>query len=220
MLEQVLAYLEEKQICPHCKAELTLCHAPPVHVGDGLGWGSEYLFICLNDDCSLFVNGWKFIENQYGHSGSYRHMRLPNSNENYSMMVGSSAAFTGNVVDVDALRRQNARYQAEKAAAGQLCGCVAAKNLSPVIHLLTDNSADIALRRKAADLLTELNDISCIEPLRSHTFTDPHLEHAVNLAISQILANHYLRECPFCAELIKARAKLCKHCGKEFDAAG
>lgn len=215
MLEQALAYLDQKHTCPYCKAELTLCHAPPMHVGDGLGWGSEFLFICLNDDCSMFVNGWKFIENQYGHSGSYRHMELPNSNESYSMMVGSSAAFTGSIVDVEALRQQNARYRAEKEAAARLCGCVAAKDIRPVIHLLTDNSADIAVRRQAADLLAELNDLSCIEPLRSHKFTDPHLEHAVTVAISQILNNHYLRECPFCAELIKARAHLCKHCGKE-----
>lgn len=219
MLERVLAYVDEKHICPHCKTELTLCHAPPMHIGDGLGWGSEFLFICLNDDCPLFVNGWNFIENQYGHVGSYRHMELPDSQESYSMMVGSKFAFTGCAVDIEDLRRQSSRYQAEKAAAGQLCGCVAAKDIRPVIHLLTDNAADISLRRKAAELLAELNDIACIEPLRNHTFTDPHLEHAVNLAISQILANHYLRECPYCAELIKARAQLCKHCGKELNAA-
>ena len=96
---------------------------------------------------------------------------------------------------------------------------MAANDLSPVVHLLTDNAADIALRRKAADLLVELNDIACIEPLRNHRFTDPSLEQTVNLAISRILASHFLRECPYCAELIKARAQLCKHCGKELNAA-
>ena len=55
MLSTVLQYLEEKHCCPHCSGDLTLCHSPSVHVGDGLGWGSEYLFICLNDSCPLFV---------------------------------------------------------------------------------------------------------------------------------------------------------------------
>lgn len=215
MLEQALVFLNQKHICPHCRTDLSLCHAPPMHVGDGLGWGSEFLFICLNDECPLFVNGWDFIENQYGHTGSYRYMELPNSQESYSMMVASKYAFTGSMVDVAALQQQNARYQAEKEAIAQLCNCVAAKDLRPVIHLLTDNAAAIDIRRQAAELLAELNNIACIEPLRNHKFTDPSLEHAVNMSIRRILASHFLRECPYCAELIKARAQLCKHCGKE-----
>ena len=55
MLEDVLRYLEEKRSCPHCGQTLSLCHAPSIHVGDGLGWGSEYLFICLNDECPMFA---------------------------------------------------------------------------------------------------------------------------------------------------------------------
>jgi len=215
MLERALAYLEEKHTCPHCKTELTLCHAPPMHVGDGLGWGSEFLFICLNDECSLFVKGWEHIENQYGHVGSYRHMEIPNSTESYNMMVAGKAAFTGSIVDVEALKRQNARYQAEKKAVAELDTCVEANNLEPVLFLLTDNAANISDRKRAASLLVELNDLSCIEPLRNHDFTDTQLEQDINLAIHKILVDHFLRECPYCAELIKARAKLCKHCGKE-----
>ncbi|RLC31553.1 MAG: zinc ribbon domain-containing protein, partial [Deltaproteobacteria bacterium] len=26
---------------------------------------------------------------------------------------------------------------------------------------------------------------------------------------------HFTRECPFCAEIIKKRAKLCKHCNQD-----
>ena len=95
MLSAVLKYIEENHHCPHCSGNLTLCNAPSVHVGDGLGWGSEYLFICLNDNCPLFVRGWDYIENQYGHVGSYRHMEIPNSKESYNMMVVGRDAFTG-----------------------------------------------------------------------------------------------------------------------------
>ncbi|WP_339132526.1 MAG: zinc ribbon domain-containing protein [Candidatus Electrothrix sp. GW3-4] len=217
MLERALAYLEEKHTCPHCKTELTLCHAPPMHVGDGLGWGSEFLFICLNNECSLFTKGWEYIENQYGHVGSYRYMEIPNSKESYNMMVAGKSAFTGSIVDVETLKRQNARYKTEQEAVAKLDTCVEANDLGPVLFLLTDNAANIDDRKRAAALLPKLDDLSCIEVLRNHNFQDTQLEQDINMAINKILANHFLRECPYCAELIKARAKICKHCSKELE---
>ncbi|HDL98868.1 MAG TPA: zinc ribbon domain-containing protein, partial [Desulfobacteraceae bacterium] len=41
MMSSALDFLDDKYICPHCHQEMTLCDAPPVHVGDGLGWGCE-----------------------------------------------------------------------------------------------------------------------------------------------------------------------------------
>jgi hypothetical protein len=37
------------------------------------------------------------------------------------------------------------------------------------------------------------------------------------MAISAILSKNFLKECPYCAELIKARATVCKHCQKELE---
>ena len=215
MLSRVLKFLEEEHVCPHCNTKLTLCHAPPIHVGDGLGWGSEYLFICLNDDCKLFANGWKHIENQYGHVGSYRHMEIPGSKESYNMMVAGKGAFTGSIVDVEAMKQQNERYQKEKASVAALETCVEEDNLEPVLYLVLDEAANINDRKKAAGLLIPLNRVDCIEPLRNHSFRDPSLEHEVNLAVSAILAKNFLKECPYCAELVKARAAVCKHCNRE-----
>jgi RNA polymerase subunit RPABC4/transcription elongation factor Spt4 len=214
-MADVFDLLEEEYICPHCDSRLTLCHAPPIHVGDGLGWGSEYLFICLNDQCSLFVGGWDHIGNQYGHVGSYRYMRLPDSKESYNMMVASKEAFTGSIVDPTEIRQQNRRYRQEREAIDALDTCVEDKNLEPVLYLLLDNHADIAVRKRAVEILKDINDVACIEPLRNHDFKDSFLEQDVNLAVSAILAANYLKECPYCAELVKARAKMCKHCQKE-----
>jgi len=217
MLSTILEYLEEKHICPHCKTELTLCHAPPVHVGDGLGWGSEYLFICLNDECSLFANGWEHIESQYGHVGSYRYMEIPGSKENYNMMVAGAGAFTGSIVDVEAIKKENTRYQEAKKALASLDTCLEEKNLEPVIFLITDEGSSVQDRKKAISLLIPFNDLNCIEPLRNHTFRDTSLRQEVDMAISAILTKNFQKECPFCAELIKARAMVCKHCQKDLD---
>jgi len=218
MLSTLLRYIEEKHYCPHCSGDLTLCHAPPVHVGDGLGWGSEYLFICLNDTCPLFVKGWDYIANQYGHVGSYRYMELPNSKETYTMMVVTKDAFTGSIVDIEAIKQQNERYQHQQEALAALDSCLEQKQLAPMLTVLLDESISVDDRKRAVALLAPLNDIACIEPLRNHAFKDPHLEQEVNLAIGQILATNFLKECPFCAELIKARATVCKHCQRELAA--
>ncbi len=215
MLSNVLKYIEEKRYCPHCSGKLTLCHAPAMHVGDGLGWGSEYLFICLNDECPLFLKGWDYIANEYGHVGSYRYMEIPNSQETYNMMVVGKDAFTGSIVDVEAIKKKSKQYQAQQQALEMLDQCVEQKNLEPVLTILLDESVKISDRKRAISLLLPLNDVACVEPLRNHTFNDAHLQHEVNLAITQVLANNFLKECPHCAELIKARATVCKHCQRE-----
>jgi hypothetical protein len=71
-------------------------------------------------------------------------------------------------------------------------------------------------RERAADLLVELNDLSCVDPIRNHTFKDDNLAHRINLAIKQLLQKNYKKECPDCSEIIKAQARKCQHCGKEF----
>ncbi|MCW5209969.1 zinc ribbon domain-containing protein, partial [Desulfobulbus sp. US1] len=95
--------------------------------------------------------------------------------------------------------------------------CVEANDLEPVLFLLTDNAANIDDRKRAAALLPELNDLSCIEVLRNHDFSHTQLEQDINMTIHKVLTNNFLRECPYCAELIKARAKVCKHCNKELN---
>ncbi|MFV0437714.1 MAG: zinc ribbon domain-containing protein [Desulfopila sp.] len=206
------SFLEEVHTCPHCRTAMECCEAPQFHVGDGLGWGSDILFICLNDDCPLFVNGWAKIEQQYGHSASYRYMELPGSREKNLMMVGNKMAFKGAIVDPDILQRQNLRYQKEQEAITALGNCVNEHDLSPAMTLILDEGADKSQRKRAIQLLLELNDLACIDPIRNHRFRDTSLEQEANMVISQILKNNYLKECPFCCELIKAQARKCQHC--------
>ena len=216
MLDACTKYLDEEHFCPHCKEKLSCCSTPPIHVGDGLGWGTEAYFICLNDECSLFKNGWEHIEAQFGHKASYRYMLLPGNSEGTPMMVGSKDAFKGCIIDQESIKLQNKRYAMEKEAAAKLDTCVADKNMQPVLHLILDEAADRKHREKAAGLLGELNDLSCIDPLRNHTFKDENLANRVNLTINKLLKINYKKECPACAEIIKTQAKVCQHCGKEF----
>ena len=215
MITDYQRYFKNIPSCPHCNTELSCCEAPPIHIGDGLGWGSEILYICLNDYCSLFLKGWDQIEEKYGHHASYRYMQLPDSNEANVMMVGNSDAFKASVIDPEAVKKQNVRYHKEKQALKDLETCIEEKNADPVMHLILDEAANVDGRKKAIGLLAELNDLNCIDPIRNHKFRDSALESDCNMAIHQLLNANYKKECPHCMEIIKAQAKVCMHCNNK-----
>ncbi len=206
------SYLDEVHTCRYCKGKMACCEAPQFHVGDGLGWGSDVLFICLNDECSLYVGGWKRVEEEYGHKASYRYMELPGSKESNLMMVGNEMAFKSSIVDPEMLRKQNVRFQNEKDAIKALDTCLEEKNLDPVLTLIQDEAASREQRRRAIALLVPLNDLKCVDPLRNHTFKDPSLEQEVNVILNLLLNNNFSKECPYCCEIIKAQATKCMHC--------
>ena len=207
--------IDEVHVCPNCGQRMACCQAPPIHVGDGLGWGSEYLFICLNDDCPLFVRGWQHCENDYGHCASYRYMELPGSKESNVMMVASKEAFTGSIVDKNELAAQDKRQKKIAEAMADLEGAETANNFAPALYLTCEEAANRDDRRRAMAILAKIAGPEIIDPVRNHKFRDPALEAEANLAIKNILQRHYLRECPRCCELIKRQAKKCKHCGDE-----
>lgn len=215
--EKAVQYCNEEHYCPHCDTRLSCCETPPFHIGDGLGWGSEVMFICLNDECPVFANGWKQVDEVYGHSGTFRYMKLPDQTKGEIMMVGSGMAFTGSIVDPEKIKSQNKRYLAEKEATTKLETCVADKDISPAIYLITDEHAKVSSRKKACDLLVDLNDLACIDPIRNYSFRNTDVEQRANMAIIALLAANFKKECPVCAEIIKKQAKICQFCQKELN---
>jgi len=210
-----LKHIDEVHHCPHCNERLSCCHTPPFPVGDGLGWGTEILFVCLNDDCPLFVNSWKQFEEQYGHAASCRYILVPGEKKGTAMMVGSKEAFTGCVVDPEAFKAANERYAVEKKAVARLDTCVADNDMEPVMTLILDELAKLENRKKAITLLGDFNDLACVDPIRNHRFRNTEIEQLVNIEIDLLLKKNYVRECPHCMEIIKAKAKVCKHCGRD-----
>jgi hypothetical protein len=217
MLRRDVNYLDEVHVCPHCDQNMSCCEAPPVHIGDGLGWGSDVMFICLNDYCKLFLEGWETIEQRYGHHASYRYMELPDSKEGNYMMVGNSDAFKASVINPQVLKEQNQRYQEEKKATMELENCLEEKNIEPVLHLILDEAADIINRKKAISMLAVLNDLSCIDPIRNHKFRDTSLEMECNQILELLLKKNLKKECPYCSELVKMQAKKCLHCKEDLE---
>ncbi|MDH3360529.1 MAG: zinc ribbon domain-containing protein [Desulfobulbaceae bacterium] len=215
--DDCLKYINEEHHCPHCNTRLSCCETPPFHVGDGLGWGCEVLYICLNDDCPLFANSWERFEEQYGHSSACRYMLVPGEKKGSAMMVQGKAAFTGSIVDPEVVKAQNKRHADELDDVAQFDNCVANKDIAPIMRVILDEKADPKSRKLACDLLPQFDDLSCIDALRNHEFSNQEITYSVNIAIPLLLKANFKKECPHCMEIIKAQAKTCMHCNKDLE---
>jgi SAM-dependent methyltransferase len=59
--------------CPHCGQRLKKWAVPCNPLAD-CGWDNEFMFICFNDWCPYFMNGWKTMAKQGRPGMSYRYM--------------------------------------------------------------------------------------------------------------------------------------------------
>ncbi len=212
--DDCIRYCAMEIYCPHCETKLSPCEVPPFHIGDGLGWGTEVFFVCLNDECPPFVKGWAHIEAQFGHVGSYRYMRLPNETKGDTMMVGNKMAFTGSILDPDVILAANSRHQQEIAWVAEFDQSVIDKNTAPALGVLVDAKANKNHRKTACDILLKIGDISAYDTAASLTDLNPETENKVNILKKELLKKNFMRECPDCAEIVKAKASVCKHCKK------
>lgn len=212
-LERVLAMKKPK--CPHCNQEMVLWEVPPVTFSDGLGWGSPYLFLCFNDECPLYVQGWEELEENYAQHASMRCLNYPGTEQFECMPVFSPQGGTGQVIDDQALMEQEMLKEQIKKGFSILANCYVEKDTITIMRLLTDACEPARVRVKAAEMIGDIGELEAVEPLRCMKSGNEILQNSITDAIKKIHERNFTRECPFCAEIIKKRAKICKHCGKD-----
>lgn len=213
ILEKLLA--EEKPKCPHCNKTMTLWEIPPVTVGDGLGWGVPFLYVCFNDDCPLFRKGWDDIMEQVGQSSSYRCMNYPGTDQYELLPVFSSFGGSGQVVTDETMARQKAHDESIKSGFSILADCYVEKDLVQIVKMALDGEEPTRVRIKAVEMLGDIGNIEAVDPLRNTKFGNPKLKEMAETSISKIHQANFTRECPHCAEIIKKKANICKHCKME-----
>lgn len=213
ILEKILS--QTKPECPYCGKEMNLWEPPSIPVGDGLGWGAPYLFLCFNDECSLYKEGWDNIEQNYGHVASYRCMCYPGTDQFECMPVFSKYGGTDQIIDEQVMIEQDILKENIKKGFSILAGCYTAKDYVTVLRLLLDSAEPSRVRLKAAEMIGDIGTEDVIEPIRNVKFANATIQKKVDESIKKIHDKNFTRECPFCAEIIKKRAKICKHCGKE-----
>ena len=121
VLEKVMA--QPKPSCPHCGTEMNLWEVPPLNVGDGLGWGAPFLFLCFNDECPLYKQGWDHLKENYAHNASYRCMNYPGTEQYEVIPVFSNQGGRGQIIDEEVLAEQEAIKEAIKNGFAMLAEC-------------------------------------------------------------------------------------------------
>jgi len=213
VLEKVLS--QDKTLCPHCGVEMNIWEVPPFSFSDGLGWGTPYLFVCFNDECPLYVNGWKNLEENYAHNASYRCMNYPGTQQFECIPVFSPIGGTGQIIDDQVLVEQEMLKERIKRGFSILTDAYVSKDGVTVVRMLLDATEPQRVRLKAAEMVGDIGELEAIEPIKNVRFGIEIIQKKVDESVQKIHERYFTRECPFCAEIIKKRAKICKHCGQD-----
>jgi hypothetical protein len=215
--EQVLEkILEQKRpICPHCNQEMDLWEVPPITFSDGLGWDSPYLYVCFNDECPMYVSGWDNLMENYSHRASYRCIQSPFSTNFEAMPVFSPMGGQGQIINDQVMAEQEILKEAIKKGFSILADCYNSKDDLTIIRLLLDPHEPVRVRAKAAEMAGDFAGLEAVDLINSFRFENDILISKAKEAVAKIHERHFTRECPFCAEIIKKRAKICKHCNRE-----
>ncbi len=213
VLEKILK--QEKPNCPHCKEEMKIWEVPSVPFGDGLGWGTPYMFVCFNDGCSAYKSGWEDVEQKYGHKASYRCACFPGTTQFEYMPVFSRIGGTGQIIDEQTLAEQEALKESIKKGFSILAGCYTEKDWLTTLKIILDATQPAKVRLKAAEMIGDIGITDVIDSLRHFKVGNDLIQKEINKSIDKIHEKFFTKECPFCAEIIKKRAAICKHCNKE-----
>lgn len=213
VLEKVLEM--EKPHCPHCDQEMHIWEVPPINVGDGLGWGEPYLFLCFNDDFKLYKRGWDDLAENFAQTASYRCFCYPSSGKFEVMPVFSPQGGKGQEIDEQVLAEQEMLKENIKRGFSILADCFISKDGPTIMKMVLDPTEPARVRLKAAEMIGDIGELDAIEPLRNLKVGNELVDKEIEKALGKIHKRFYTRECPFCAEIIKERAKICKHCGQD-----
>jgi hypothetical protein len=88
---------KKTRCCPYCDAKLAKWKVPDSPFNE---WPSEFQYICFNDECPYFTQGWATMAAQ-ANFGSYRFMYDPETDGCHAVAVLSNNALREGIVASD-----------------------------------------------------------------------------------------------------------------------
>ena len=85
---------ETPTTCPHCGSPLKKWLVP-----DGASWEEEFFYVCFNDDCPYYVQGWEVMWQQQATRASYRCRLDPDSGKFVPLPVWSADALKDDIIE-------------------------------------------------------------------------------------------------------------------------
>jgi len=85
---------EIPRACPHCESRLKKWLVP-----EDASWSEEFFFVCFNDDCPYYRQGWEWMQEHYNQHVSYRHAINPATGAPFPLPVWSASATREMIVD-------------------------------------------------------------------------------------------------------------------------
>jgi hypothetical protein len=80
--------------CTHCGSPLKRWLVP-----DGASWPDEFFYVCFNDECSYYKEGWVWMWEQYRQKASYRFALNPTTGASLMIPVWSDDATRDRIVE-------------------------------------------------------------------------------------------------------------------------
>jgi len=204
--------------CPYCGEVMRIWECAETGCSCGTGWGTPYLFLCMNDQCPPYVRGWESNRAHYGRHVSYRCIAFPDSGNTEMMMVMSSGDCLPGLITEETIATDRARGTDADKNVQVLQELFEADDLDTLMEFLFSRNVHYKVRIRAARFIGELAKVEAIEPLRSRTFTNVDIRWAVDQSTQRVLELTGTMECPYCKEIIDGGTVHCPECGRMISA--
>ncbi|MGD2269401.1 MAG: hypothetical protein PVI06_03300 [Desulfobacterales bacterium] len=84
----------EIPICPYCKKQMKKWKVP-----ENSTWPFDFFYVCFNDDCPYFIEGWQHLWQEQQTRASYRCRLDPDSGKCVPLPVWSPDALKDDIME-------------------------------------------------------------------------------------------------------------------------